>query len=310
MKKESKEVTKKLNFYFTILNELSNSTNLSKIKEKLNISKQKLNYYIRGLKRQGFIYNKGYGWWELTEKGKNPTKYAILLKEDSSRGHAYIWETEIEKIPDNWKNRIEILKEKQINFKIVGAKENTPRIKVLGRKVWLCNNHLRIFDTEKSSYYGDNPEESRKLSKAQAVRIIHSLETKLGISLNPNKIKFKKEHYAFIKNSLAINQNQEGVIWRISDETGEWLLIDDSLEQGGELEVIGKKAFKTSPKLQKWWNLKKKYDFEIDDDYIQNNFKEVRVMIKDLSEQNIMLSQVLEQMNRNLIKLTKQVHNN
>lgn len=316
MKRGSKKTTCKNNFYLTIINELKITTNLTKIQNKLNISKQKLNYYLRELKKKGFVINKGYGWWELTNKSKNMTKYGIFLKEDMLRGHAYIWEIEIEKIPKNWNKRIEILKQKNINFILVGAKETTPRIKILGRKVWLCNNHLRIFDTEKSSYYGENPKESRLNSKKQAMRIVLSCENKLGIKLNPQKIIFRKEHYAFIKNSLAIDQNRKGIIWRIKDDNGdEWLLIDDSLEEGGELEVIGKKAFKTSPKLQKWWNEQKETNFKVTPSFLMEKFKttednlnQVSEILKESSEKQIDTAMVIKQMQSNINELTKVVY--
>ena len=270
-------MTRKKNFYLAILTELKITTNLTNIKKKLSLSKQQLNYYLRELKKKGFIYSKGFGWWELSKKGKNPTKYGIFLKEDSIRGHAYIWETEIESIPKKWNKRIEVLDSKGINYKLVGVLKTTPRIKVLGRKVWLCNDHLRIFDIEKSSYYGDNAKDSRRNSKLQAIRIIHSLENKLGLKLNPNKIKFRKEHYALIRNQLAIDQNEKSIIWRIKDEEGnEWLLIDDSLGEGGEIENIGKKAFKTNPKLQKYWNDIKNTNFKVTPTFILNTMNGIQ----------------------------------
>ncbi|KKK49994.1 hypothetical protein LCGC14_3129480, partial [marine sediment metagenome] len=243
------------------------------------------------------------GWWELTKKGKNPTKYGIFLKKDTIRGHAYIWNIEIEKIPKDWNKRIEILKSKEINHKLVGVLKTTPRIKVLGRKVWLCNDHLRIYDTEKSSYYGDDAGESRKNSKLQAFRITISLERRLGIKLNPNRIKFRKEHYSLIRNDLAIDQNQKGLIWRIKDDqTGEeWLLIDDSLGEGGELENIGKKAFKTNIPLQKWWNIKKKYNFEVTDEFLIERFKKFDDRDKKFSE-------VMDKLQTKMIQLTKVVY--
>lgn len=268
-KKRVKKQLKVSNFYLTILTKLKSTTNLSKIRNELKISKQQLNYYLRELKKKGFIFNKDYGWWELTEKGKNPSKYDIFLNKDDVRDHANVWETEIEKIPENWNKRIEILEKKKINYKIVGAQKSTPRIKVLGRKVWLCNNHLRIFDVEKSSYYGKNAKEGRKLAKEMALRVIQSCEKKLGIKLNKNKIKFKKEHFALIKNDLAIEQNRQGVILRIKDEKNEeWLLVDDSLGKGGELETIGKKAYKRNPQVQDWWNDNKKHSFKVTPTFI------------------------------------------
>lgn len=267
MVKSSKNVTGKKDFYLAVLFEFEKDTNLTRIKNKLNLSKQSLNYYINKLKRFGYLEQKSEGWYEITEKGKNigknVTKYDSKINIDDVRAHAMVWEIEIEKIPNNWKDRIKVLEKHEINFKLVGALKNTPRIKVLGRKVWLCNSHIRIFDIEKASYYGKDAKESQINAKLEAFRILRVIENKLNIKLCENKLKFQKEHYAIVKNDLAKYQNSKGVIMRISDEEGEWLLIDDSLEQGGELETIGKKAFNNNIMVQNWWNDNKKHNFEV-----------------------------------------------
>lgn len=268
-------MSRKNNFYLTILDRLRFKTNLKKIREELDISKQQMNYYLRQLKKRGLIYNKGYGWWELTSKSKNTSKYDIFLKKDFIRGHAYIWEVKLTKIPKGWNKRLDILKKKKINHKLVGAKGTTPRIKVLGRKVWLCNNHLRIFDTKKSSYYGENAIEARKTSFLQLLRIVGALESKLGVFLRPFEWEFRKEHYALIKNDLAIHHNDKGVILRVADEGGEWLLVDDSLGMGGELENVGKKAFKTNIPMEKWWNDHKNHNFKVTPTFLIERMAEV-----------------------------------
>jgi len=105
--------------------------------------------------------------------------------------------------------------------------------------------------------------ESRKNSFLQLLRVVKTLENKLGFNLRPFEWEFKKEHYALIKNDFAIEQNNKGVIIRIEDENGEWLLVDDSLSMGGELENVGKKAFDTNIPMKKWWNDNKKHKFEV-----------------------------------------------
>jgi len=293
----------KKDFYLGVLSEFEIDTNLSRIRNKLNLSKQQLTYYINILKKLGFLEHKDMGWYEVTKKGKNPSKYGTQFGKDSVRGHAYIWTINLEKIPDLWGHRLEIIKNLNINFKLVGALKSTPRIKVLGRKIWLCNKHIRIFDKEKASYYGDTAKESQINGKVQAFRILRTLERKLGIKLCNDKLKFQKEHYALIKNDLAKHHNEQGIICRISDVNGEWLLIDDSLGEGGELETVGKKAFETNPKVQTLWNSHKKHDFKIDADYILNNFNslidtqktqsermdELMLITKGLIETNIIL---------------------
>lgn len=273
---EVKNSTKKQDFYLSIVNELKVSTNLTKIKSKLTLSKQELNYYLRQLKKEGFIIQRGRGWYEVVKEVKNSTKYDKLLVKDSVRGHAYIWTAKLPKEIEGWNKRIEILKEKGINFKLVGAKENTPRIKVLGRKVWLCNDHLRIYDKKEESYYGLNAKESRFLAFQEIKHIVGALNNKLGIFIKPSDIYFKREHYALIKNDLAIEENKRGNIWHISDEDGEWLLVDDSLGKGGELENIGKGSFKTNIPLQNWWNDNKKNNFEVTSTFILNTMNGIQ----------------------------------
>jgi len=272
----SKNSTKKQNLYLPIIEGLKISTNLTKLQKELKISKQKLNYYIRELKKEGIIIQKGRGWYEVVKEVKDLTKYDKILKKDSIRGHGYILEVKFIKIPEDWDKRIEILTKKDIHFKLVGAKLDTPRIKVLGRKIWLCKDHLRIFDKKGNSYYGNNATESRYKALNEITLIISALESKLGVSLDRIDINFKKEHYALIKNDLAIDCNKRGEIIRVSDKFGEFLLIDDSLEEGGELENVGKDAYKTNIPMHKWWIEQKETKFEVTPKFILNTMNGIQ----------------------------------
>lgn len=258
-----KKSTVKENFYNTLLNQLKLSTNLTTLRKKLGISRQKLNYHLRKLTQNGLIEKKGQGWYEVKESVKKSTMYGSHLEVDKTRGHAYIWKVRIPKIPENWDKRIDLLSKSNINYKLVGVLNNIPRIKVYGRKVWLCDNHIKIWERKSASYYGDNSKEAKDNAYDEILIVIKALENKLGIKLNPYTVNSTREHYAMIKNSLAKYHNQRGEVLRISDETGEWLLIDDSLGLGGELETIGKDAATTHDKLKNWFNDYKKNDFDI-----------------------------------------------
>ena len=302
-KEISKNSTWSKNFYLPILNILKTSTNLSKIQKDLSISKQNLNFYLRQLKKKGLIIKKGRGWYEVVKRSKKSTKYEEVLSKDSIRGHAYIWNVNFSKEIINWDKRIEILKQKEVNFVLVGAKETTPRIKVLGRKVWLCNNHLRVYSKPKESYYGKTAIESRNTAFQEIKLIVGALNSKLGLNLKPSSISFQKEHYALIKNDLAIEHNKNKEILRVSDENGEWLLIDDSLGEGGELENIGKKAFQTNIPMQEWWNEQKETEFKITPKFILETFNKI-AETQVLDKQNILLHQeVLRDMKETLKKI-------
>jgi DNA-binding transcriptional ArsR family regulator len=258
----------KENLYLAILRELQSTTNLQNIQDKFSLSKQNLGYYLRQLRNDGMILKVGKGQYEVVKTSKNSTKYGNNLPQDISRGHANVWTVKLPKEIKDWDKRISLLESRGINFKLVGALKDTPRIKVLGRKVWLCKNHIRIFDKDKASFYGDNAIEAKRKALMALFETICGLESKLGLVFKPLNFEWNKEHYALIKNDLAIEHNKKGEVLRISDESGEWLLIDDSLGEGGELETVGKEAFGNNIKLQKWWNEQKETKFEVTPKFI------------------------------------------
>lgn len=312
----SKNSTTSKNFYLSILDELEKTTDLTKIQNKLSISKQKLNYYLREMKKKGIVIHKGRGWYEIAKGSKNSTNHEIHLTKDSIRGHAYVWTIKLPKEIEGWKDRIKKLEEKKIHFILVGAKENTPRIKVLGRKVWLCNDSIRIYDKKNMSYYGKNAIESRKLAFREFLLIVDTLERKLGLNLKKYQFEWNKEHYALIKNDLATEENKKGNLWHIRDEKGEWLVIDDSLSKGGELENNGKNSFETNIFMSQWWNENKKDNFQttkpenIKSKFkeIDSNFNEVTNRIKVSSEIMINSELRIKQMESNVRGLTETVY--
>ena len=293
----SKNSTQNNSFYTTILDRLKTSTNLKELQKDLNISKQNLNYYIRQLKNKGLIERKAKGYWEVVKGVKTLTMYGSILPKDYVRGHAFVWKVYFPKEIKGWDRRIEILSKSDTHLKVIGVLKSIPRIKVLGRKVWLCKDHIRIFERKDTSYYGDNAVEGRKKAFREVLDIVRVIENKLGISLTPFKWEIGREHYALIKNDLAIDQNRKGIIWRISDDSGEWLLIDDSLEQGGELENIGKKSLVTNIEMQKWWNENKETKFEVTPKFVLNSLARI-------SEQNVLLAKNVE-LHLNLINEIK-----
>jgi len=293
MSKENEKITKKENFHLAVLGELKKTTNLKKIQKNLGLYKEKLNYYLRQLKKKGFVRHKGYGWWEPTKESENLTEYGSFLKKDSIRGHGYIWNIKLPKKIKGWEKRLQIIEKKGIPFELV-VSGKIPRIKVLGRKVWLCKNHIRIFDKKKQSYYGETAKESKQKGIQQLFEILRVLENKLGFYFKPLEFDFQKEHYALIKNDLAIEHNRKGIIMKISDKKGQWLLIDDSLGGGGELENIGKKAYPTNIQMQKWWNDKKEHNFKITDTLLLNSIYQVTNNQKYFAEQMVFLKENLK----------------
>lgn len=70
MVKEVKKRSKKKNFYLTVFNLIKEGKSPSNICKILNISKQRLQYYIGKLKDRGNISKIGYGTWEVKKEVK------------------------------------------------------------------------------------------------------------------------------------------------------------------------------------------------------------------------------------------------
>lgn len=69
MKQVKKEVKKiKKEFLLNLISLIQNGLNPTQISNKLGITKQKLNYYIRELKQKDLIFKKGYGVWEVKKE--------------------------------------------------------------------------------------------------------------------------------------------------------------------------------------------------------------------------------------------------
>lgn len=244
------QINEKESLDFTILNQLKSGKNPSKISKELNISKQKIDYYMSKFKKKGLIIKKGYGVWEVQIL---PTR--ILSKEVKEiRGHAFIW---IIKVPKEIRG---IIKERA---KQKGRQMNKGQIRLIikDHKIWIGNKSIVIY--ENKSFYARNSLESRKYAVISMIEVLRALQSELGVSMKQYVFKPAKEHYGQIKNDLARQYNKKGEKLLIHDDLeGDWLWIDNS-DSLGELEVSGKKAIIRSKQVQDWWNDAKSHNFEM-----------------------------------------------
>jgi len=295
--KESKNLANKKNLYFTILNKLKQGTNLSKIKEDFSISKQKLNYYLNKLKKDGYIKNKGYGYYEVKDLGKDTINSHT---QKLIRGHAFIWTIKLPQEIKGWDKRIEILEKNKIKFKLIGVLKTTPRIFINNKKIWLGNKTLTIF--EPNSFYGNNAIQSRKYAVFKLLSTLEAFERKFNINIKPYTFKPAREHYGLIKNDLAIQCNKKGEKIHVRDDLeGEWLWIDNS-ESLGELETGGKKALTRNIQVQKWWNDNKKHNFQVTPTFLMESINKLTAI---QIETNNQLFQYAEQ-NKQHLKLIQE----
>ena len=234
MEKKEVKSEKGSKFLVDILNLIKKGLNPSKICIHLNITPQKLNYYLSSLKRENIISKKGYGVWEvnpieelkkLTHKGSLSTK--------NIRGHAYIWKIKANKL-FNWES---LLEENNIYSELKGLK-NTPRIILNKRKVWLGKNYITIFEPKDESFFGLNSTESDKEAIYQLVNTIDLLKKALQIDF---KYKFtcSRHHYGHINSIEAKRVIRNGRTILIKNKRGFWFSIDFSQNKYKESEMIG-----------------------------------------------------------------------
>lgn len=283
--------SKNHSFYFTLLDLLKQGKNPAQITKELTISKQKINYYIRQLKKEGQLIKRGYGVWEIKQVKKIGSDHPTQ-KPKEIRGHAFIWTIKLPK-KFNWKELL------NIDYKLVRG--NIPRLIIKNKKIWLGQYTITIY--EPHSFYGRNAIESKKYAVISLLEVLGLLEQKLGINLKPYLFKPAREHYGIIKNDLAQQCNRKGEKLHIHDNLeGEWLWIDDSL-QLGELETGGTKALVRNIQVQNWWNDMKKHNFEVTPSFLLESMNQVtqnQMMFAKNIEQHM---NILNEMSKTLKKI-------
>lgn len=229
-----------------------------------NMSKSLISYYLGVLKSKGLIRNIGKGVWEIVQ---------TLPKVDGTkeiRNHAYIWQIRF-KIK-NWENRKEILEKLNIPYKLVGKDKNTPRIVLKGKKIWLTNSGLIIY--EPKSFFDSTPIETRKLAVYELQETIKSLESKLQMKINKWEFKIVREHIAKINDLLSIQCNKEGTRLQVLDKGELWMEIDNSFNQD-ETEFYKTKSFSgltNGTGYQNYFNSHKETNWKVTPEFILNSF--------------------------------------
>lgn len=240
------------------------------------------------------------------------------LKEDDINGHAFVLTLLIPKDLNEWKDKRKILDERGIEFKPLTHFFNSEgeQLIINGRKIHLTNKSIIIY--ESAEYIA----KLSKQSKSKAIyhfevflrifeRILGmNLKHRLGNSKLGYKYKVSRQHYALIQNSLAKQYNAENKKLEVFNGRGRLMyLIDNSPTQRFEKgenhfeAVHPETSEKDITPAQNFFKELPKSPLTTTE--IIENFKETEERIKKLSEQNLQLSQVLEQMNNNVIYLTK-----
>lgn len=298
-KKEMKQPASK-NLDLFIFEQLKAGLNPSKISQQFNLSKQRISYHLSSLKERGLIKKIGYGTYEiLGEYSKevkkkitrithnNPHNNFNLFKPDSVRAHAFQFTLRINPELRNWNKREEILKQLKIKFKPLNIFGGAQSITFKGRKVWLTRKSIIVF--EKSSYMAENSTEARKYAVYDFLSFVGDLERYLkadfGVSKKNPQFKVSRQHYALIKNALAKQCDRDGQKLEVSNEKGQWFIIDNSFNLHEAETIHPQTAEQDNIKVQNFFNGIKKFE-DFTPEFIVNSLGGV-MKTQEMFAQNI-----------------------
>lgn len=303
--KEVKKTPQKIRrnyFYLTVFNLIKVGCNPSSISKKLNVSKQKLNYYLLTLKRNEFIIKKGYGTWEIlkdfdekevkktSQVAPNPTEtFFTSFKEDMSRGHGFMYHLKIPKIY-KWNQRQVFLDKKNIKYKPLNNLGGGQKLIIEGRKVHLKNNSILLY--ERSSYLTELAGESKTKAIYEFKKVIQKLERLLDVNLQIKKkyvFRVCREHYGIIKNIIAKQFDKEGKKLQCYSADGLWFLIDNSFNLH-EAEIIKdrhkdeNKAVERAEGFQTWMKSQKDTNFKVTPELILDFFNKNNQLVEHVTQ--------------------------
>lgn len=263
------------NFNLFIFQQIKRGLSPSHISKQFNLSLPRISYYLSSLIKQGFIKKVGYGCYEILKEfeqkevkkttrihSNNPHNNFNLFESDSVRAHAFQFTLSINPDLRNWDKREEILKKLGIKFKPLNVFGGAQSLTFKGRKVWLTRKSIIVF--EKSSYMAENSTEARKYAVYDFLSFIGALERYLkadfGASRKNIKFKVSRQHYALIKNALAKQYDKEGKKLEVSNEKGQWFIIDNSFNLHEAETIHPQTADQDNLKVQNFFNGIKKFE--------------------------------------------------
>lgn len=266
-----------------IYSNLEAGINPAKIGVMLNIPASTVQYHLAILKRQGIITKVGYGTWEVLKPLEEAVKRtagsthvgrrqhpksrgspAVLTQADLSRftqdavrAHAFVFTLRVPASLRNWNNkkREQYLDRHAIEYKHLGIGGGGQRIIVEGKKVWLTNKSIIIYD--RSSYFADLALDAKNAALATHHSIIKHVERLLHTDFmigSDYKFKVSRQHYALMQNALAQQYGNEGEKLEIRTGKGLWFLIDNSYNLHEAETVHPSTAMSDNRKVQDFFN--------------------------------------------------------
>ena len=280
--------------YLYILHAIRSGDRPSLIATQLDIPKTTLQHYLDNLKCHGLISKIGYGLWELSHEAismlqtstifspcstqQDPPKEVpnttqqnlsfFFASPDSVRAHAFVFTVAISPHLRNWNNerRAKYLTHHNVSFMELNIGGGGQRIIFQGRKVWLTNRSVVIYD--RSSYLAETSSEAKSYAISKLLSLIKGLERLLHADFTERagrqyRFKVSRQHYALVKNALAKQYDAEGKKLQVYTDKGLWFLIDNSFNLH-EAETVGETADADNKKVQDFFNSLKEYPIRSD----------------------------------------------
>lgn len=262
--------TKNLKLY--IIQQLELGKRPSQICAKLNMNSTTLQYHLNALKESSSINKTGYGTWEvlkpITNRGKSHIKTTHVapqqlqtnlnfFQQDSVRGHAFLFTLNVPKGLRNWTNekREQYLNNHKIDYLRLKISGSGQRIIFRGRKVWLTNKSIVIYDT--GSYFAERAVEAKSTAIYKFFSIVKGIERLLHVEFAADqnyKFKVSRQHYALVRNALAKQYTEEGQKLEVRTDKGLWFIIDNSFNLNEAETIHPKTAMTDNVKVQDFFN--------------------------------------------------------
>ena len=234
---------------------------------------------------------------------------------DTVRGHAFVF---VLKVPPgllNWNNRRreEYLQRQGIAYQRLRILGGGQRIYVDGRKTWLTNNSVVVY--EKSSFFADKAKDARKHALMTFIALVKKIEGALHADFTfragkEYRFKVSRQHYALVKNALAEQYDHEGkrLHVREPDEGKLWFVIDNSFNLHEAETVHPWTADSDNAKVQNFFNSLKECPVTTDAlltaiagvtqnqvlfaENISNHIQAVRELGQGVREMNLLLAKL------------------
>jgi hypothetical protein len=276
-----------------VLQQLKLGLRPSQIASKFGIPKTSLQYHLDQLKRLGVVRRIGYGVWEVLSdappRPKRSTKttqvaldktppfrtspaqnsYFSDLRSDTVRAHAFMLTLKVPKGLRNWNNemRQRFLAEHELDFTPLKIAGGGQRIIFKGRKIWLTDPSVIVFD--RSNYFAKTSKESKQLALYRLFALIAQLERCLHADFTERagrqyRFKVSRQHYALVKNALAEQYDAEGKKLQVRTTAGLWFVIDNSFNLHEAETVHAETADLDNLKVQDFFNSLKEHPITTD----------------------------------------------